>query len=232
MTALHQSACGARRDVYKKTEERTPLCSEDDMKSLVLFWDRMRSARFAPPSKPVLVMMGKAGVGKSSVVKAMLPTMDDEQRAELKICCGGRQGSGPKPVRVEGDHVVCLDVRGKLEEENVKEYAAHVNGILQENNDADNVAFIIGVLGYEPTRDNDVDSLYESVKTVCTEVNRPFIILAQPVRSVDHLVQRPGPHRPAHQTVPRKVCQGDRQTGRGPRQDQNQIGGIAFSRSL
>jgi hypothetical protein len=78
-------------------------------------------------------------------------------------------------VRVEGPRVVFIDMRGKLESESAADYAAYVRDQLTRPGDAECVVCVVGRLGYEPDRDNDIDSLRDSLASVCAVVDRPSL---------------------------------------------------------
>lgn len=160
----------------KRGDQRTPKCESDDLEALARKWDDMRQSECKRRAKPVIIMIGNAGVGKSSTIAGLIPSIDAKTHASLNIRRGGSEGT-LRQVRVESDHLVCIDTRGKRHQESARSYAEHIVSEISRSDHVDDVAFVVGVIGYDSVRDSDIDSLYASIKAVCAVVDRPFIVL-------------------------------------------------------
>jgi hypothetical protein len=168
---------GAGDPGFKDDDDRRPArCEYDDMKARIDDWDGMRQKARDRHAKPVIVFVGNSGVGKSSTIVNLIPSIDPATRASLNICRGTREGT-VRHVRIESDHLVCIDSRGKRHEESVSDYVAHIASEITRSDSIDDVAFIVGILGYDHVRSNDIDALYQSIKAICEIVDRPFIVL-------------------------------------------------------
>ncbi|AVK75022.1 YlqF related GTPase incomplete domain containing protein [Pandoravirus quercus] len=171
-----RAAAAPRHAGPKRDDQRTPKCESDDLEALARKWDDMRQTECDRRAKPVIIMIGNAGVGKSSTIAGLIPSIDAKTRASLNICRGGSEGT-TRQVRIEADHLVCIDTRGKRHQESARSYAEYIVSEITRSDRVDDVAFVVGVIGYDPVRDSDIDSLYASIKAVCAVVDRPFIVL-------------------------------------------------------
>nr|UDO47403.1 hypothetical protein [Pandoravirus massiliensis] len=172
----HSGYGAPRQTGPKRDDQRTPKCESDDLEALARKWDDMRRSECNRRAKPVIIMVGNAGVGKSSTIAGLIPSIDAKTHASLNIRRGGSEGT-LRQVRVESDHLVCIDTRGKRHQESARSYAEYIVSEISRSDKVDDVAFVVGVIGYDSMRDGDIDSLYASIKAVCAVVDRPFIVL-------------------------------------------------------
>lgn len=123
--------------------------------------------------KPIILFVGNAGVGKSSCIKVICNITDKADLEKLNITDQGVIGTRESNV-YDTPYTTAIDVRGKIQEQNVDEYVEY---LLKDLEKYGQVHFIVGVVNAFEDRDDDIDALVLSLTAISKELEKPFIVL-------------------------------------------------------
>ncbi|KAN0039983.1 hypothetical protein ACTA71_011865 [Dictyostelium dimigraforme] len=122
--------------------------------------------------KPVFLMVGDSGVGKSTIITQIIKKISTENLEKMRI--NHTQEGTKGAVVMEEENLIIVDYKGKTRTENSNEYMESLKLVLKGKN---RIEFLIGVVESVSARDDDIISLSESIKLIAVEYDLPFIIL-------------------------------------------------------
>ncbi|KAN0042020.1 hypothetical protein ACTFIV_004579 [Dictyostelium citrinum] len=122
--------------------------------------------------KPVFLMVGDSGVGKSTIITQILKKISTENLEKMRI--NHTQEGTKGAVVMEEENLIIIDYKGKTKTESSKQYIESLESVLK---DQSRIEFLIGVVESASARDDDIMSLSESIRLIADKYDLPFIIM-------------------------------------------------------
>ena len=152
----------------------SPSIKSQDIEDIVHKWESERLSLKEHFSKPVVLFVGDTGAGKSSCIRVMLNITDESALEHLKIIDHGQYGTTDESYKHQSRYVDAIDIRGKLHNQNIDEYAKYLSKILEKE---ERIDIIIGVINAYGDRHGDIDTLIESLSIIYQKWEKPFVVL-------------------------------------------------------